>query len=75
MKRKSPIKDLVRALEEDPGYREGWVANIAMAFYDNYCWHMKNKHSAPSRKDIHAVGNKAAKYFLELLCRDTTSSE
>jgi hypothetical protein len=66
--RKSPIAALVRALNKDQGYRISWEANLAMAFFDNYRWHMKGKRR-PSRVDLYDIGNKAANYFLDLLTK------
>jgi hypothetical protein len=64
--RKSPIKDLVRALNKDEGYRETWHANLSMAFRDNYRWYMRKKRR-PSHADLRAIGNLAANYFLGIL--------
>ncbi len=65
-KQKSPIADLVKALKKDDAYKIAWEANIAMAFYDNYRWHMGRKRR-PSKADLYAISNKAARYFLTLL--------
>lgn len=32
----SPIHFLVKELEEDEGYKIGWIANVAMSFVDNF---------------------------------------
>ena len=59
------IDTLTEALENDPGYRQGWQANIAMAFFDECS-------RDGCRKDIysnlHEISNKAASNFLTLLC-------
>lgn len=60
-----PVDPLYKLLS-DPELRRAWKDNIAMAFKDNYKWHMKKKRS-PSFADIHTIGNKAAEYFLKLL--------
>lgn len=66
---KSPVADLVSALESDPEYRRGWVANIAMAFVDNYNWYFQHVTENPLKKeDLHAIANKAAEHFLQVLC-------
>jgi hypothetical protein len=40
-----------------------------MAFYDNYHWYKKKTgKKVMSSKDIHAIGNNGADYFLKLLC-------
>ena len=57
---KSPIEDLVKALKEDEGYYESWLANIAIAFQDCYGWEK-------DKKDIHKISNDAAKKFLKQL--------
>lgn len=59
------IRQLANALE-DESYYISWKANIAMAFYDEYCrCDKKYKNHA----DIHEIANKAADYFLKLLMR------
>jgi hypothetical protein len=70
--RKSPIADLVRALNKDEEYRIVWQSALAMAFFDNYHWHMKRKRR-PSRVDLYDIGNKAASYFLAILTRPKSS--
>lgn len=66
---KSPIEDLVKALESDPGYRMSWLANIAMPFQDEW-QRAVDSGGLPSTPDqIHAIANKAAEYFLWLLCK------
>lgn len=58
---------LIEALEKDESYRRGWQANIAMAFQDEYGRRI-NKGKRPSKKDVYDISNKAAVYFLSLLC-------
>ena len=61
------IRELTSALKEDEGYWMSWQANIAMAFYDEYCrCDKKYKNHA----DIHGIANQAAINFLKLLMRD-----
>lgn len=66
---KSPIKKLVKTLNKDEGYYEGWKANIAMSFYDSYNNAMKGKKYL-NKKDIHKIANEAADNFLKLLCKN-----
>ena len=53
---------VTKAIKEDEGYRIGWQANIAMAFYDEY-----NKSNSDT---IINISNRAADNFLRLLTRD-----
>ena len=61
MELKEAMKVLVKALEEDEGYRYGWQANIAMAFKDEYA------RSISGNDTIHDISNKAAINFLTIL--------
>jgi len=63
---KVAIDRLRKAFANDPDYRHGWQANIAMAFQDE----AHHQGSRDSRKKLHSIGNKAAKRFLDLLIRD-----
>ena len=63
MKNKSPITDLVKALKTDKAYQETWIANIAMAFQDEY--RRSHQHNG-----VHYISNKAAKNFIKLLLRN-----
>ena len=51
---KSPIEDLVKALKEDEGYRDSWVANIAMAVYDAA---RNTKKPLYTLQDLHKAAN------------------
>ena len=63
----SPIRALVKALMEDPDYRETWKANIAMAYQDEYLKLMPT--TVQVRKELlHIVANQAADNFLNTLC-------
>lgn len=65
------IKQLNKELE-DPEYRQGWIANIAMAHIDCERWY-REKHGKIGKylnyKDRHTIANEAAEYFLTLLKR------
>lgn len=69
MSTEKTIKDLNKALE-DKDYRQGWIANIAMAQIDNERWY-REKHNKVGKylnyKDRHAIANLGAEYFLKLL--------
>jgi hypothetical protein len=63
------IKALNKALE-DKDYRQGWVANIAMAQLDCESQYRK-KHDKVgkylNRQDRHAIANAGAEQFLKVL--------
>ena len=66
---KTIISELVKELKKDKGYREGWKANIAMAYIDNEHWYKeKTGKKYLNRKDKYTIANKAAEHFLKLLC-------
>ena len=60
MTTKEAIDHLRKVLKEDESYRQTWVANIAVAFQDEF--HYSRKHSG-----IHEISNKAAERFLSNL--------
>ena len=64
------VDTLKHALEFEPGYRESWIANIAMAFKDEAYRHRK-KTGKPylSSADVHEIANKAAEEFITRLCQ------
>ena len=65
---------LVKALrKEDKELFETWKANIAMAFVDEFNRIPNRSHSVTA--DVHRVGNKAAKNFLNTLCMETQDEE
>jgi hypothetical protein len=68
MTTKQAVDHLCKALKSDEGYWISWKANIAMAFYDEY-----RRSEEFGKIDIHSIANIAADYFLENLCRDTSS--
>jgi hypothetical protein len=62
------------AILTDPGYKIGWVANIAMAFKDEY--NRQLKISDPMWGiNLHTIANNAAENFLQTLCMDTVSQQ
>lgn len=66
------IKTVQTALQNDESYRQGWVANIAMAFFDCYKTHTEDFHVReiyPDDSDILTISNKAAENFINLLCQ------
>ena len=61
------IKVLINALKTDEGYRQGWKANIAMAFKDE--WGREGfQQSEQDFEAVHILANKSADNFLNLLC-------
>ena len=74
-KNKMQVKDVLPtlqcALNDDLQYREGWKANIAMAFKDECkCrrYRVVNNKKHLSYEDIHKIANTAAENFITLLC-------
>ena len=55
---------VISNLRQDPGYRIGWVANIAMAFAD---------HPRREGEHEHAWRNRCAEAFIDLLCHEDPS--
>jgi len=71
MKLEQAVQKLIDALKTDKGFRDGYVANIAVAFQDVYDEMRYNlKKAALNRKEIVQVSNIAAERFLEVLCRE-----
>ncbi len=69
MKLEKSIDNLKKALQTDAEYRATWQANIAMAYIDNYSWYKSKKGKVVmNNEDLHIIANKAADYFLGLLC-------
>lgn len=67
---KEAVETLINSLKTDPGYRESWKANIAMAFIDQYNWATEMNVANKYKHDpavIHEIANKAADRFLDLL--------
>ena len=66
---KAKAEKLVEALKTDEDYRRSWSANIAMAFKDEW-QRAADDGGLPATPDkIHVIANKAAEYFLWLLCK------
>ena len=57
------LKVFQKTLRKDKGLYQSYLANIAMAYFDCANWE-KSRDSSAKR---HAIGNRAAKYFLDLL--------
>ena len=55
------VTTLCLSLKNDPELYYGWQSNIAMQFYD------VAKDFVPDTLDLHALSDKAAKNFLDLL--------
>ena len=59
-------KIFTKTLRNDPELYYSYQSAIAMAYVDNGRW----SNSRDSYKKRHEIGNKAAKYFLDLLIRE-----
>lgn len=64
---KKAVEVLVSELNKDDGYRYGWQANIAMAFFDACV------QEGIQFPQLHDVSNNAAKQFLRNLCRENVT--
>jgi hypothetical protein len=68
------FKVFTKTLRSDPSLYVAYQANIAMAYYDCSRW----EGSRDSSRKRHTIGNRAAKYFLDLLIhpplKDTKSA-
>ena len=62
------VKKLQKELKEDLQLREGYKANIAMAFYDEYEDAMNNGVPQVKHLTLHKISNKAAERFLVNFC-------
>lgn len=63
------LDKLIHALKNDKEYREGWKANIAMAYKDSEQWYKsKTNKKYLNSEDKHIIANNAADHFLKLLC-------
>jgi len=61
---------LNNAFIKDPGYKQGWVSNIAMAHIDCERWYKERNNKVGkylNYQDKLAIANEAAEYFLNLL--------
>lgn len=64
------IDVLTKEIIQDEGYRYGWQANIAMAFKDEWERNMEKYGVKYCLANIHAIANKSAQDFLDVLCDD-----
>ena len=69
MTTRQAVEKLIHELKNDEGFRISWKANIAMAFCDQSNWDERGW----DKTQVHETANKAADYFLNLLCHDTPS--
>jgi len=65
MKFQEAFKVFVKELKKDPELYQAYKANLAMAYYD--CSHWEG--TRDSHKKRHAIGNRAAEYFLQQLLK------
>lgn len=69
------INILQTALKSDPGYKIGWVANIAMAYIDSEHWYkQKIGKKYLNKEDKHIIANNAAENFIRNLCMNQKNS-
>ena len=68
MTTKDAINHLSAEFKNDPAYRQGWEANMAMAFYDTARrYRKKTGRKYLTLVDIHRIGNQAACSFVDSL--------
>ena len=69
------MKETISKLKEtlkDPEYKQGRIANIAMAHIDCERWYREENNKVGkylNYKDRHAIANNAAEHFLKLLTK------
>lgn len=69
------MKEIIEKLNEglkDSDYRQGWIANMAMAQLDNERWYREKNNKVGkylNYTDKHAIANLSAEYFLEMLAK------
>ena len=69
------MKEVIEKLNEglkDPGYRNAWFATISMAQIDCEHWYREENNKVGkylNATDRHAIANKGAEYFLDLLSK------
>jgi hypothetical protein len=62
------VQTVTNEIKNDNELKEGYKANIAMAFKDEYARRRKEK-SNINYSDIHEIANKAAENFINLWCK------
>ena len=72
MTTKDAINYLSGELQNNPDYRQGWEANIALAFYDT----AREYRKMVGKKyltlvDIHRIGNQAANRFIDNISKES----
>ena len=74
MKIEDAVKTLTEAIKKDVEFREGYKANIAMAFKDEveknglHSPNPENHSILMTREMLHKIANKAADNFLDIWC-------
>jgi len=62
------VDTLADGFRDSPGFREGWQANIAMAFFDEMQrFREASGKRSPNRRELHQISNQAADTFLKWL--------
>jgi hypothetical protein len=64
------VKTVTKAIREDKDLYIAYQANIAMPFQDEYNEAKRKMEAGIEPFDIHTVANNAAKYFLDLWCKE-----
>jgi len=59
------LKIVIKNINNDEEIRRGYIANIAMAFKDEY---NRTGKKYKNQGDVHSIANKAAINFLNSLC-------
>ena len=71
---KEAMCQIANELHNDAGYRIGWQANIAMAFYDQALWYKSTSGKKYlTNVDLHRIANGAANNFIDQLVKDEIS--
>jgi hypothetical protein len=63
------MKHITDEIKNNPDYRYAWQANIAVPFQDAYRDWLETHEGNPDKSDVHEISNKAADYFLNILCK------
>lgn len=66
---KAAMKIVTEAIKDDPGYKEAWRSNIAMAFQDAHAHFCRDNPVPLTTKNIWSISNTAAENFLATLVK------
>lgn len=65
-KKHNPFEEFIKALKEDRGMYEGYMANLTMAYYDESCRH----YTGIAHSILRTIAHNAAENFLTSLTKD-----